>query len=130
MGKEKIKKLAVKIAKEHAPVFLKLRAEELEERKHIKETCVAFQEGGMGCPDCYCDSTCKDDGCPICGGNTSERIANQVERLERLADIAPGHWICDACGVDYPADVPNRVITTPTLSGIVMCPRCVVGVQE
>jgi hypothetical protein len=41
--------------------------------KHLKEECVAYQEGGMGCPDCYCDSSCKDDSCHICGGKTKGR---------------------------------------------------------
>ena len=47
--------------------------------RHIKEDCVAYQEGGMGCPDCYCDSSCKDDSCHICGGNTPERVEEQIE---------------------------------------------------
>jgi hypothetical protein len=52
--------------------------------RHIKEDCVAYQEGGMGCPDCYCDSSCKDDACHICGGNTPERVEEQIERLEKV----------------------------------------------
>jgi hypothetical protein len=55
-----------------------------KEYKHIKEDCVAYQEGGMGCPDCYCDSSCKDDACHICGGNTTERVEEQIERLEKV----------------------------------------------
>ena len=54
--------------------------------RHIKEDCVAYQEGGMGCPDCYCDSSCKDDSCHICGGNTTERVEEQAARLEKIAE--------------------------------------------
>jgi len=53
--------------------------------RHIKEGCVAYQEGGMGCPDCYCGPSCKDDSCHICGGNTPERVEEQIERLEKIA---------------------------------------------
>jgi hypothetical protein len=53
--------------------------------KHLKEECVAYQEGGMGCPDCYCDSSCKDDSCHICGGNTQERVEEQTKWLEKIA---------------------------------------------
>jgi hypothetical protein len=56
-----------------------------KEYKHLKEDCVAYQEGGMGCPDCYCDSSCKDDSCPICGGNTPERVEEQTKWLEKIA---------------------------------------------
>tara|TARA_Y100000296_G_scaffold86644_1_gene127135 strand:+ start:206 stop:697 length:492 start_codon:yes stop_codon:yes gene_type:complete len=52
--------------------------------KHTKENCVAYQEGAS-CPDCYCDSTCTDDSCPICGGNTPARIDEQIEYLESVA---------------------------------------------
>ena len=54
-----------------------------KEYRHIKEECVAYQEGGMGCPDCYCDSSCKDDSCHICGGNTPGRIDDQIEWMEK-----------------------------------------------
>ena len=50
--------------------------------RHLKEECVAYQEGGMGCQDCYCDSSCKDDACHICGGNAPGRIDDQIEWLE------------------------------------------------
>ena len=53
--------------------------------KHLKEDCVAYQEGGMGCPDCYCDSSCKDDSCHICGGNTPERVEEQTKWLKKIA---------------------------------------------
>lgn len=53
-----------------------------KDHRHVKENCVAYQEGGIGCPDCYCDSTCKDDSCPICGGNTPERIDEQITWME------------------------------------------------
>ena len=53
--------------------------------RHIKEDCVAYQEGGMGCPDCYCDSSCKDAACHICGGNTPGRIDDQIEWMEKIA---------------------------------------------
>ena len=51
--------------------------------RHPKQHCVAYQEGGMGCPDCYCDSSCTDDSCPICGGNTPARIDEQIEWMEK-----------------------------------------------
>ena len=54
-----------------------------KEYRHIKEECVAYHEGGMGCPDCYCDSSCKDDSCHICGGNTPERVEEQIEWLKK-----------------------------------------------
>ncbi len=54
--------------------------------RHIKEDCVAYQEGGMGCPDCYCDSSCKEDSCHICGGNTPERIDDQIAWMEKAIE--------------------------------------------
>ena len=59
--------------------------------RHIKEDCVAYQEGGMGCPDCYCDSSCKDDSCHICGGNTPGRIDDQIEWLENKTMVREKH---------------------------------------
>jgi hypothetical protein len=53
--------------------------------RHIKEDCVAYQEGGLGCPDCYCDLTCQNDGCHICGGNTPERIDNQIGWMDKMS---------------------------------------------
>ena len=31
--------------------------------KHLRQHCVAYQEGGIGCPDCYCDENRKEDNC-------------------------------------------------------------------
>ncbi|MBC8226030.1 MAG: hypothetical protein H8E74_02670 [Gammaproteobacteria bacterium] len=74
---------------------------------HIRSHCVAWQEGGVGCPDCYdfiCDvcgkkhnsmerQTLKTEqlsGVVMCeecsGGNTTERVEEQSARLEKIAE--------------------------------------------
>jgi len=77
------RKAAEQVIDDHKETLQKL-ADNPYPYKHLKEDCVAYQEGGMGCPDCYCDSSCKDDACHICGGNTPERVEEQIERLEKV----------------------------------------------
>jgi len=75
---------------------------------HSRLFCVAYQEGGVGCPDCYdfiCDGCGKGregepaeatiaadyrTGVVMCeecsGGNTTERVEEQTERLEKITE--------------------------------------------
>ena len=74
---------------------------------HNRSSCVVYQEGGIGCPDCYdfiCDGcgakseskeykTIKTEqlsGVVMCeecsGGNTTERVEEQAARLEKIAE--------------------------------------------
>ena len=83
---------------------------EVEENdySHNRSFCVAYQEGGVGCPDCYdficdgCGKKCEGDpaeatittenltGVVMCeecsGGNTTERVEEQATRLEKIAE--------------------------------------------
>jgi len=78
------RKAAEQVIDDHKETLQKL-ADNPYPYKHLKEDCVAYQEGGMGCPDCYCDASCKDNSCHICGGNTPERVEEQIEWLEKIA---------------------------------------------
>jgi hypothetical protein len=87
---------------------LELKMTTDDKYRHIKESCVSYQQGGMGCPDCYCDSSCKDDSCHICGGNTPGRIDDQIEWLETAISAREKHppeckwhkdWHACDCGV-------------------------------
>ena len=74
---------------------------------HLRSSCVAWQEGLVGCPDCYdficdvcgkkCDSMERQTlttenltGVVMCeecsGGNTTERVEEQAARLEKIAE--------------------------------------------
>lgn len=50
--------------------------------------------GVVMCRDCHTskdfDTKCTNDACPVCGGNTQERVEEQIARLERLEKLAEG----------------------------------------
>ena len=54
--------------------------------KHLKEECVAYQEGGMGCPDCY------DFICDVCG-----KKHNSMERHTLKTEQLSGVVMCEDC---------------------------------
>ena len=53
---------------------------------HLKETCEKFQENGIGCVDCFCDKSCQDLACPVCGGNSSSAIEGQIRWLSEISN--------------------------------------------
>jgi len=71
------------LLQEEDPLFPDAGNTAVSEHRHVKESCIAYQQGSMGCPDCYCDATCQDDDCYICGGNTPERIDDQIAWMEK-----------------------------------------------
>ena len=84
-----------------------MKVGDLVKVKHNRSSCVVYQEGGIGCPDCY-DFICDGCGkkreskekktittenlagvvmCEECsGGNTTERVEEQATRLEKIAE--------------------------------------------